>query len=170
MESCNSTMVSARALLVVLVLVMAAPAGHAADAEQVTVHGAAQAVLSAAWEGDSPIFAAETVGRWARPPVVPRKLGQSPCERLRTGVPAASGSGWRFSCKTLRCRRLLASDVVETTFRHGMNRQERPSGERFPVRSGPAKSPLRPFPAGRGGPRPSRMPGHTGRSIRVRGG
>ncbi len=30
------------------------------------------------YEGDSPIFAAETVDYWAKTPFVPRKLGQSP--------------------------------------------------------------------------------------------
>ncbi len=49
---------------------------------EVTVHGAAQAVSSAPWEGDSPIFAAATVDHWAKTPLVPRKLGQSTCERL----------------------------------------------------------------------------------------
>jgi hypothetical protein len=49
----------------------------------VTVHGVARAVFSAPREGDSPIFAAETVDHWARTPYVPRKLGQSPRERLR---------------------------------------------------------------------------------------
>ncbi len=49
---------------------------------RVTVHGAAQAVFAAVCEGDSPIFAAETVDHWERTPFVPRKLGQSPCERL----------------------------------------------------------------------------------------
>jgi len=49
---------------------------------RVTVHGAAQAVFSAPCEGDSPIFAAETVDHWAKTPFEPRKLGQSPCERV----------------------------------------------------------------------------------------
>ncbi len=48
----------------------------------VTVHGAARAVFSAVYEGDSPIFPAETVDYWAKTPLVPRKLGQSPRERL----------------------------------------------------------------------------------------
>jgi len=49
---------------------------------RVTVHGAARTVFSAPCEGDSLIFAAETVDHWAKTPFVPRKLGQSPCERL----------------------------------------------------------------------------------------
>ncbi len=51
--------------------------------KQVAVHGAARAVFAAPCEGDSPIFAAETVDGWASTPLVPRKLGQSPRERLQ---------------------------------------------------------------------------------------
>ncbi len=58
----------------------------------VTVYGAAQAVCSAPCEGDSPIFAAETKDHWAQPPFVPRKLGQSPRERLQA----------MFTCETNR--------------------------------------------------------------------
>ncbi len=49
---------------------------------RVPVHGAARAVFSAPWEGDGPIFGAETVDHSAKTPFVPRKLGESPCERL----------------------------------------------------------------------------------------
>ncbi len=47
--------------------------------------GRAEAIgqLLAPREADSPIFAAETVNHWAKTPFVPRKLGQSPRERLR---------------------------------------------------------------------------------------
>jgi len=66
----------------------------------VTVHGATQAVFSAPCEGDSPIFAAETVDDWARTAFVPRKLGQSPRERLPfLSMCSVDGLGWEGDVK-----------------------------------------------------------------------
>ena len=44
--------------------------------------------VTAPCEGDSPIFAAEPEDPWAKRPFVPRKLGQSPWERLSWNEPA----------------------------------------------------------------------------------
>ncbi len=66
-------------------------AGFAEVPFPVTVHGAARAGFSATPEGDSPIFAAETVDDGATTPFVPRKSGQSP--RVRLSFPEEPGRG-----------------------------------------------------------------------------
>ncbi len=76
----------------------------------VTVHGAARAVVSAVYEGDSPIFAAETVDDWARTPFVPRKLGQSPengyYRSKSSRQPAMSAVSWSPANTTTRYRKV----------------------------------------------------------------
>jgi hypothetical protein len=84
-------------------------AGTSETLGPVTVHGAARAVFSAACEGDSPIFAAATVDHWAKTPFVPRKLGQSPCERL----PMA----WTVTCRLARTFPMTPQSLVPLRLR-----------------------------------------------------
>ncbi len=77
---------------------------------EVTIHEAARTVLSASCEGDSPIFAAETMDHWAKNALVAAKNATVPCKRSRDATVRA-GPPWLTIGAILRIRGFLGKTV-----------------------------------------------------------